>query len=586
MAVLASPPLILGERPDTNWYPPATPSYEDAPWPVPHELTLMALVREVEQAPETTVAISATRLPDTLRRRTALALVARRSQSRGKAVVMSGADPALASLARSCGWGIAGFAAPQALRYTAVSLPVEAAPAAVHSSKVPAVDLSAVASAPPAQTADVPAARPAQPVELSAARPTGSVRSLALPRVHVPQLRLPDPRAVRLRLPRLRSLPGVRVPPWSGLAGAAALVGSIVLMPGATVTLTTASEQSTLDVPVIVDPSIKKADPSTGRLPGRAISKEVSETAQAPATGKRPAPDARASGEVVLINKTEKPLGVPKGTIVSAGAIKFTTQADLSIPGTVFSGPQQRISMQRVAVLAVNGGLDGNVARFAISKVEGPLSAQLDVQNDAPLKGGSERTVPVVTADDRRKLQESLYTTLSGRLAQQLKGQLPAAGKETLIPWSAQPATVVEATFNKNEGDEAQTVTLTMKVRYGATAFSNDGYNTLIKQSAGARATSARPGYEVAGGVEALPPEIQGIDGGAGTVRLLGHSHVTLRQHVDTGQVRRTVANRSLAAARASLSNLPGVTAAEVQAWPGWLGRTPLLSARVGVRLR
>jgi len=386
-------------------------------------------------------------------------------------------------------------------------------------------------------------------------------------------------RTIRLSLPKNVGAAALA----GGLTGTVALAGAAALVPSATVTLTPAMEQVTLDMPVIVDPGVKRPDLGKGALPGRTISKELSETQQAQATGRKPAPDARASGEVVFINKTEKPVLVPKGTAVLAGSVRFATQQDLNVGGTVFSGPQQRISMQRVNIQAVNGGLDGNVGRFQITKIDGPLGQQLDVQNDAATRGGSDKTIAFVTADDRRKLQEALTKSLTDRLMQQIKGQLPSPDKETVVPWAGQIPSVVEAAFNKNEGDEAQTFSLSLKIRYGATIFGNDAYNAFVKQLAMRQAGQSRPGFELVDkSVNAVAPEVQGVQDG--TVRLLARARGALEPHVDAGAVRAGVANRRIDEALAFVQALPGMTHAEVKASPTWFGRTPLLGLRVGVR--
>jgi len=274
---------------------------------------------------------------------------------------------------------------------------------------------------------------------------------------------------------------------------------------------------------------------------------------------------------------------VPKGTVVLAGSVRFATQSDLNVGGTIFSGPQPRISMQRVPVQALNGGSDGNVARYQINKIEGSPASQLDVQNDAPTRGGSDKTVAFVTADDRRKLQEALTRTVTDRLNQQLKSQLPTA-KETAVAWNAQNPAIVEMTFSKNEGDEAPTLSLTMKVRYSATAFNNDAYNAFVKQMTAAKGGEAMPGFDVdQASVAAPPPEVQGVE--SGVIRLQAHARASAAAHLDAVTLRAAVVNQPLAQAQAYLSAVPGVTRADVQAWPAWLGRTPLLGWRVSVRV-
>jgi hypothetical protein len=354
-----------------------------------------------------------------------------------------------------------------------------------------------------------------------------------------------------------------------GVAGSVLMALAVAVVPTASVQITPAAERWTAELPVVVDPGIKKADVEQGKLPARTISKEVSETKQVPTTGRKPAPDARAAGEVVFINKTDN--------------VKFATQADVTVSGTIFAGPQQRWGMGRIAISAVEGGPAGNVERFRINKIEGALAGSLDVQNDAATRGGSDKTVAFVTADDRKKLQDSLFSLLSDRLSQQIKGQLPDADKETVVPWSGQNPSMVEATFSKNVDEEATTLSLTMKLRYGVTVFSNDGYNALVKQIAGSRAGQISPGYDlVKNTLEPQAPAVAGVDDG-GVVRLTARATATAVPSVDLGKLRGRLTNRTLKDANAVLGAIPGIVSYQVRAWPGWISRMPLLGFRIAV---
>jgi hypothetical protein len=433
------------------------------------------------------------------------------------------------------------------------------------------------ADAPPRQRPQVPPAGSGHAaLERAAAAFTRLSRTASR---HVPHLVQSGLRAGRARAPR--SL--VPVLALGGVAGSVMMALAVAVVPTASVQITPAAERWTAELPVVVDPGIKRADVEKGKLPARTISKEVSETKQVPTTGRKPAPDARAAGEVVFINKTDKSITVPKGAVVTAGNVKFATQADVSVSGTIFAGPQQRWGMGRIAISAVEGGPAGNVERFRINKIEGPLAGSLDVQNDAVTRGGSDKTVAFVTADDRKKLQDSLFSLLSDRLSQQIKGQLPDADKETVVPWSGQNPSIVEATFSKNVDEEATTLSLTMKLRYGVTVFSNDGYNALVKQIAGSRAGQISPGYDlVKDTLEPQAPAVAGVDDG-GVVRLTARATATAVPSVDLGKLRGRLANRTLKDANAVLGAVPGIVSYQVRAWPGWLGRMPLLGLRIAI---
>lgn len=367
-----------------------------------------------------------------------------------------------------------------------------------------------------------------------------------------------------------------------GAALALSLFLAWLIVPAASVRVTPVSEVWTVDMPVTVDPGIKKPDVAQAKFPGRVISKEIADSTQLPATGRKIVPDGRAVAEAVFINKSTRPVAVPKGTLVLAGTARFITQADVTVAPTTGSGLQQRYGMQRVQVLAAAAGPSGNVDRFQINRIEGPLADTLDVQNDAPARGGTERPMAYVTADDRKKLHDTLYRTLSERLTQQLRAQLPTGPKESVLPWSGQNPAIVEATYSKNVDEEASTISLTLKLRYGVTIFHNDNYNAFVHQLAVARLGQQRPDYQITGGpLEAQPPDVLGIDNG--TARLSARASGTITAKVDQRQVRAELANRSLTEAHARLRDFEGIAAYELQSSPGWYGRTPWLGSRIAV---
>jgi hypothetical protein len=366
------------------------------------------------------------------------------------------------------------------------------------------------------------------------------------------------------------------------LVALVALLLAWAVVPSARVHVVPAAEAWSTPLAIEVDPALKQPDAGSGRLPGRSVSKEIVESATAQASGRRVVPDAPATGQVVFINKTDKPVTVPRGTAVMAGPARFLTKGDVTVAASVAAGMQRRVGMGRVDVAAAQGGPSGNVDRYQISRTEGPLAASLDVQNDAPTRGGTEKQVAYVTAEDRRRLQETLQRSLTERLLQQVRGQLPAPDKETAVPWAGQNPQVVEAVFSKNAEEEAPTVSLSLKLRYGVTVFGNEAYNAMVRQMVARRLGEARPGYEVVPeSVRPEPPAVVAVD--QGIVRLSGQAGATVRPRLDPGNLRGALTNRPAAEAKAYLDNLPGVAAYELQTWPGWLGRLPWLGLRIGI---
>lgn len=100
----------------------------------------------------------------------------------------------------------------------------------------------------------------------------------------------------------------------------------------------------------------------------------------------------RATGTVIFINRTDKPVVIPQGTTVSTSAesqVKFVTIEEAVLPaiigGTAVAG-----------IVAVDPGPSGNVDALQINMIGGPLSLRAMVINDAPTRGGTVRRLPDV----------------------------------------------------------------------------------------------------------------------------------------------------------------------------------------------
>ncbi|HEX2517505.1 MAG TPA: hypothetical protein VH257_22570 [Chloroflexota bacterium] len=556
MATVFAPSVILGERPDRDHQSQrrfrsarrAVEHLEDqsAPgWrlrPAP-DASLTSLETILEAAPSPLVLLEGDQLPARLQGRVPLALLRRIADRHGKRVVLLSESRSLRRLSKGAG--------------------IEA------QHEAPELD------APPPSS---PGADLFRPATAFAALRTVWPRSAPLPR------RGAFPGLGATPVPRLAGrAPGAARPlPLLSAVLAVLLLLTAVTLPAGAVRVVTVPEGWTSAVPITIDPALKRPDPATGRLPGRTISREITESAQAPATGRRIVPDAPATGQVVFVNKGDKAVVVPRGTVLASAGPRFQTRDDVTVGASVSAGLQQRVGMNRVNVVAVQGGPAGNVDRFQITRIEGPLSAALQVHNDAPTRGGTEKQVAFVTADDRRQLQESLHRTAHERLLQQVKGQLPSPDKETVVPWAGVNPQLVEATFSKNADEEATSVSLTLKLRYGATVFGNEAYNTLVRQLAAASLGQSKPGFEaVPQSVRPEPPELVGVENGV--VRLNGKLSATVRPRLDPGELRSHLSSRTPAEARAYLATLPGVAGAEVDLWPGWLGRLPWVGQRISV---
>ena len=383
-----------------------------------------------------------------------------------------------------------------------------------------------------------------------------------------------------------------------GFAGVSVLIGMFVwyVVPSASVEIVPAVETWSTTMSITIDPGARKADPVTGRVPGKWIVKEVTETAQVPTSGKRTVQDGRASGDAVFTNRSEKVITVPKGTVVLAGSQRFATQVDVVVAGTTFTGTSRRFALSRVPIQALSGGVAGNVEKQQIVAIEGPLAGQLDVQNDAALRGGTDRAITFITSDDRRRAQENAQKSAMDKLSSQVKSVSIDPQKEVAVPLTTPGATgigpgglisVSEVTYSKNENDEATSVQATVKVRYAVTTFALADVQELAQGAVVNRIAQERPGFAaVAGTARVQTPEVGSFETVTGQVQVRARATASVVPVFSASEIRAAITGLTPDEARAYLRMLSGAASTRLEAWPEWKSTLPGIGWRISVTTR
>ena len=267
---------------------------------------------------------------------------------------------------------------------------------------------------------------------------------------------------------------------WRG-AMIAAIIALVLLgvvafffVPTAQVRLVPSAVALTTSTDVIVDSSILQVTAATHSIPARRLNREISGTLQLRMTTTKTIPDARSTGNVTFSNLRAEEIAIPPGTIVKTSAgvpIRFTTLTTATLPG----GLNQRVD---AAIQAVDPGPTGNVKELAINSVEGSLGLSMRVINTKPTVSGTLRPVKVVTADDKKKLQDQLLA----QLTQQAPGVLQAMLKpgESIAQDSIQ-VDINDTQFDHNVDDPADLLNLKMTANAFGLAVDGDDLKSVMQ---------------------------------------------------------------------------------------------------------
>ena len=358
------------------------------------------------------------------------------------------------------------------------------------------------------------------------------------------------------------------------LVGLAALAVAMFILPSATITLVPASEAFSQTVEITATTRYRARASEESQIPARPIEVRIEVADRISTTGRKLSPAESAAGQVTLANKTDAPVKVPKGSRVgtSNGAV-FYTLDEVTLP------PQQW-GTARVGVIAAKPGSEGNVPAQAISEVMDPaLMFRITVMNENPTTGGSDKWVNFVTIEDRNRLKARLVE----RLKQEALPHLLAAKSEaeSIYPETV-AATLVEESYDRAVGEEADFLTLRLSATVRGLAFEGAAANDVAARLLAARIP--RGTQLLPGSFRTTPLEAYEWDANSVTFRLLVEGRIY--SAIDTAKVRQAVLGMTISEAEAYLArNLPLAAKPQVRVQPAWATTIPLLAPRVAVKV-
>ena len=365
----------------------------------------------------------------------------------------------------------------------------------------------------------------------------------------------------------------------AALAGAG---GALFVWPQATVTVVPAGGALEQQVQLTADSSIELVDKEAAEIPARLIRTQIKGQAQVSTLARQDAPDAKATGQVVFVNRTSEPVEVRKGTLVATSTgttIKFATLERATLAAGVGSVAQASIE-------ALDPGLSGNVVPFLINRVaDAALALKVRVANEQPTEGGSVRQVGVVTAADKERLHAMLLQQLHQEAYARLGSEL---GPQEFLPVESVSIVVLDETYDHLLGEATDSLGMTMRVWAQGIAFDltqAQGIARTVLERAVPAGRALRPGSfhaEVVEAAMAVPdtseeeqwPRVQLV------MKARGWTEAT----ITPGRVITLIQGKPIPEATAKLQDtLPLKEPPLLSVEPEWWDRVPWLPFRIRV---
>jgi hypothetical protein len=366
-----------------------------------------------------------------------------------------------------------------------------------------------------------------------------------------------------------QSPPRFVVPDWVPLPTLASLfsiVGLVVIAglavfgfyPQMRVTLIPQTRTVNQSVDVTIDPDAKAADATAATLPASVLSVPVDVSGSVQVPSDRTIGSDKAHGEVIVTSQRPTPSKLDKGSVVRVdGGPRFTTDQDINLA--------PRIPV-RVGVTAVDAGTEGNVTAGNITMFDGDGYDQLQVTNQRPTSGGTDRQAKVVSEDDRKTLNDMLRKNARDKGFAQLQQK---AGSEQTLPEMSLVVDQGNITFDQDVGAESDQLTGRLTTTVSGTVFQNLAYNDLVgkvlEQKSGA-------GWQLGAPVKVETPGVLKVDGHKVVLRC--DASGLLQSSVDADGIKRALTGSSVQDARAYLTRLSGLAEApSVVINPAWAPR-------------
>jgi len=286
-------------------------------------------------------------------------------------------------------------------------------------------------------------------------------------------------------------------------------------------------------------------------------------------------PGETATGQVLLLNLTDKAVFVPAKTILLTSlvpSVSFLTEKSIEVP--VGNG-----KTVNVPIRAALSGPDGNVEPGTVTLFDGALGSQLSVINRAPISGGTLVTVAMATDQDRENLRKRLLADLQRQALTVFAGQVSEG--DILFPATITRLRVIEESFIPATEKAGEKISLTMRVEYRISFVANSDLRLLGELVSDA---SIPAGSLAASDQIDLTP-VSGYQEGQGIVRWQMRVERNLQTQVDANQVVSLVQGKTRGEASQNLTRVFDLELQpRIEIHPVWWPWLPFLPVRIVVK--
>ncbi len=343
------------------------------------------------------------------------------------------------------------------------------------------------------------------------------------------------------------------------------------VMPKANVTIYAQTARVVTKVDFTIDHKLAADNITKNTIKGtvKEVSKTVTE--RFTATGEKDN-GTKASGVMTIANKLDSsPLLVTAGTIFtehdSGGNFQFTSDADVTVPGSTVSGGEIVAGTADVAVTAVEAGGEKNIDTRAYT-VDGYGIAVTGIGSN--MTGGNSNIVKVISADDIAKAKKVLLGKVDNSVKTELAALFPIDSVVIDDTFTVAHKSVVSS---QTAGTEASEASVSAEFTYSIVGITPDVMSALLEQKQ----------------ASLVDTENQTIlDNGLGSVKVIVNkkqkdgSYVVeantigfVGPEINVDQLSAELAGKRYSAATSLIKSKPGIKDVEIKLSPFWVFSMP-----------
>lgn len=353
---------------------------------------------------------------------------------------------------------------------------------------------------------------------------------------------------------------------------------TFVFLPSADVILTTESNYKESEQVLTASNSATSVDASKGIIPLKVLDVSEEDNITANSTGTKTTGTA-AKGRVTIVNRdTVNGKTFFQGTTITNLANQALTFS-LDNTATISAAPAGGESPVGVNVTANTIGEQSNLSSGTVFKVGDADINLVFAKNDTDFTGGTSKKITVVSGDDQSKAKDTLLKKLEDKAKSDLKSQNPGI----IIPDGGLSSTIINETYSKNVGDEAQNFQLSLQVKFTATTFSEDDLRNVLVSSL----TSSIPnGYEMDKKNSTVTSEILEKDGA--NLKISGKIKASLVPSLDQNEIKNRISGKSFANVDSYLRSLDSISSFDIKISPSifrFFGILPLSKNKIRIEI-